>query len=98
MIWVVFAVLTGVAVFAVLWPLMRVPRTVARKDADIAFYEAQIAEIDRDAERGLIAADDAASAKAEAARRLIAVGDEDQGSSGSPPKTAGAGGKRYTTR
>ena len=93
MIWLVFAVLTGVAVLAVLWPLVRAPRTVARQDADVAFYEAQIAEIGRDAERGLIAAEDAASAKAEAARRLIAVGGEEHGPSGPLPGSADAGGK-----
>ena len=90
MIWLVFAFLTAVAVLAVLWPLLRTPRTVARQEADVAFYEAQIAEIGRDAERGLIAAEDAASAKAEAARRLIAVGDEEQRPSGPQPRTADA--------
>src|ERR1035437_10668759 len=96
MIWVVFAFLTVVAVLAVLWPLLRAPRTVPRKDADVAFYEAQIAEIGRDAERGLIAAADAASAKAEAARRLIAAGDQEQGAPGNAPASADAGGKVRT--
>ncbi|HWG05429.1 MAG TPA: c-type cytochrome biogenesis protein CcmI, partial [Beijerinckiaceae bacterium] len=73
MIWVVFALLTGAAILAVLWPLLRPPRAGARKDADVAFYEAQIAEIARDVDRGLISPEDAAVAKAEAGRRLIAV-------------------------
>jgi cytochrome c-type biogenesis protein CcmH len=74
MIWIVFALLTGVTVLAVLWPLLHAPRAVLRKDADVAFYEAQIAEIERDAERGLISPEDAATAKVEAGRRLIAAG------------------------
>lgn len=98
MIWVVFALLTGVAVLAVLWPLMRVPQAVARKDADVAFYEAQITEIGRDAERGLIAAEDAASAKAEAGRRLIAIGDAENGPSGPPTGPPDAGGKSRAPR
>ena len=75
MIWVVFAFLTGVTILAVLWPLLRAQRGVVRKDADVAYYEAQLAEVARDAEQGLISVEDAAIAKAEAGRRLIAAGD-----------------------
>lgn len=88
MIWLAFAVLTGVALLVVVWPLVRTPRTVARKDADVAFYEAQIAEIGRDVERGLIGAEDATTAKAEAARRLIVVGASEAESS-KPPRGRG---------
>ncbi|MGO9673895.1 MAG: c-type cytochrome biogenesis protein CcmI [Methylocella sp.] len=74
----VFAVLTGVAVLSVLWPLVRTPRGLSRGAIDVAFYKDQLAAIDRDAAEGLVAARDAEGAKAEAARRLLAVVDAPQ--------------------
>ncbi|VTZ50822.1 Cytochrome c-type biogenesis protein CycH [Methylocella tundrae] len=88
MIWLIFALLTGVAVLSVLWPLARTPRGLSRSAIDIAFYKAQLAEIDRDAEGGLVAAGDAEGAKAEAARRLLAVADA------SGPQPSAAAGKK----
>jgi cytochrome c-type biogenesis protein CcmH len=73
MLWVVFALLTGLAVFSVLWPLARRPQALDRTEADVAFYRAQIAEIDRDVTLGLSAATDAEAARAEAGRRLLAA-------------------------
>ncbi len=73
MLWFVFAVLTGAAVLSVLWPLVRAPRGLSRGEIDVAFYKAQLAEIDRDAAEGIVAASDAEGAKAEAARRLLSV-------------------------
>jgi cytochrome c-type biogenesis protein CcmH len=72
-IWIIFALMTGAAVLAVLWPLSRVrpAREVSVEAGERAFYEDQIAEIDRDLGRGLFTPAEAASAKAEAARRLI---------------------------
>jgi len=73
MIWVVFAVLTGLAVLSILWPLGRARGGAPRVAVDRGIYEAEIAGIDRDVDRGLASPEDAAAAKAEAARRLIAV-------------------------
>lgn len=73
MIWVVFAAMTGIAVFSVLWPLSRSRRIAPANLPNISLYEAQLAEIDRDAACGLIPAPDVPAAKAEAARRLLAV-------------------------
>lgn len=73
MIWLVFALLTGVAVFSILWPLSR-PAPQPREDAaDVAFYRAQIAEIDVELSRGALDPQQAESAKALAARRLLAA-------------------------
>ena len=73
MIWLVFALLTGVAVFSILWPLSR-PAPQPREDAaDVAFYRAQIAEIDAELSRGALDPQQAESAKALAARRLLAA-------------------------
>jgi cytochrome c-type biogenesis protein CcmH len=76
MIWVLFALLTGGAVFAILWPLAR----PARPDVtapDVAFYQAKLDEIARDETRANISADEAALAKTEAARQLLAVSGKD---------------------
>jgi cytochrome c-type biogenesis protein CcmH len=73
MIWVIFAAMTGVAVFSVLWPLSKARRIAATNFPDVSLYEAQVAEIDRDAASGLMLAADVPAAKAEAARRLLAV-------------------------
>jgi cytochrome c-type biogenesis protein CcmH len=73
MLWVIFALLTGVAVFSVLWPLARKPRKSAGVAHDVAFYRAQLDEIDR----GGFASEEAEAAKAEAGRRLIAAADRD---------------------
>lgn len=70
-VWVVFALMTAGAVIAVIGPLARrmPPRVTA--SGETAFYRAQIAEIERDLARGLIAPTEAEAAKAEAARRLL---------------------------
>ncbi len=74
--WFVFAVLTGVAVLSVLWPFVRTPRGPSRSAIDVAFYKDQLEAIDRDAAEGLVAKTDAEAARAEAARRLLAAGDD----------------------
>jgi cytochrome c-type biogenesis protein CcmH len=71
MIWVVFALMTGAAVFSVLWPLARTRPVVLREESDRDFYRAQLAGIDRDVSSGLMSAGDAEIAKAEAGRRLL---------------------------
>ena len=68
--------MTGVVVLAVLWPLGRARSSVARAP-DVSFYEAQIEEIERDRALGLLTQVDADAAKAEAARRLLRLADED---------------------
>ncbi|MGX1309367.1 cytochrome c-type biogenesis protein CcmH [Amorphus suaedae] len=69
--WVSVAILTGMAVLAVLWPLSR--RQPGPDDAphDVAVYRDQLGEVDRDVERGLIAPGEAEAARAEIARRLL---------------------------
>jgi cytochrome c-type biogenesis protein CcmH len=72
MIWLVMAILTGLALVLVLWPFW-CAAPVVRERADIAFYQAQIAEIDADMRRGLVDPADAETARALAARRLLAL-------------------------
>ena len=77
MVWFVVAGMAACAVVAALWPLLR-PSPSAKADPaanEAAFYRAQLEEIRRDVERGLLPQGEAESARAEAARRLIAASD-----------------------
>jgi cytochrome c-type biogenesis protein CcmH len=73
MFWLVVAGMTGLAALAAVWPLVRGARRGASVPADAAFYKAQLGEIERDVARGFLPADEAAGARVEAARRLIAA-------------------------
>jgi cytochrome c-type biogenesis protein CcmH len=76
-LWFVFALMTAAAVFAVLWPLGRTPR--ARSEGhESAVYKDQLAEIDRDVASGLIGANEAAAARVEIGRRLLAADDAER--------------------
>src|SRR3712207_6459110 len=70
-IWAVFALMTGAAVMAVLWPLSRRPASPDTADPDTRFYRDQLAEIERDQKRGLLSVVEAEAARTEAARRLL---------------------------
>ena len=72
-LWLVFALMTAAAIFAVLWPLGR--RAGKPGGSDIVVYRDQLAEIDRDRAAGLIAEPEAEAAKVEVSRRLIAAAD-----------------------
>ncbi len=78
MVWFVLAGMAACAVLAALWPLLR-PSPPMKADPaanEAAFYKAQLEEIRRDVERGLLPQGEAESARAEAARRLIAAASE----------------------
>jgi cytochrome c-type biogenesis protein CcmH len=77
MVWFVLAGMAACAVLAALWPLLRAPLPMKADPAanEAAFYKAQLEEIRRDVERGLLPQGEAESARAEAARRLIAASD-----------------------
>ena len=78
MVWFVLAGMAACVVLAALWPLLRPPRNAKADPAanEAAFYKAQLEEIQRDVERGLLPQGEAESARAEAARRLIAAASE----------------------
>lgn len=75
MLWVLFAAMTGLAAFAVLWPLARTPKVVGAREGAAAFYREQVAEIGRDVRRGLLLPADARVAETEASRRLLRTAD-----------------------
>jgi cytochrome c-type biogenesis protein CcmH len=71
-LWFVFALMTAAAIFAVLWPLRRGGQT-SSGGSETAVYADQLAEIDRDLAAGLIGAPEAAAARVEISRRLLAA-------------------------
>lgn len=75
--WLSAALMTAVAVSAVGLPLFR--RTSRRKDHradyDITVYKDQLAEIERDVERGLLGEAEAEAAKIEIQRRMLKAAD-----------------------
>jgi cytochrome c-type biogenesis protein CcmH len=73
-LWFGLALMTVAAVLAVLWPLSRRGRGL-RSGSDVAVYRDQLEEIERDRAAGLIADNEAAGAKVEVSRRLIAAAD-----------------------
>ena len=83
-IWFILAAMTAATVLGLLWPMSRraaVPTGEAGGSGlatETAFYEDQITEIGRDLERGLIAPEEAETAKAEAGRRLLRASREAQ--------------------
>ncbi|MGO4572791.1 c-type cytochrome biogenesis protein CcmI [Microvirga sp. 2TAF3] len=70
-IWVILMAMTALAVMAVLWPLSRHYAVSGQTDPNTQFYREQIAEIERDRERGALLPNEAEAAKAEAGRRLL---------------------------
>jgi cytochrome c-type biogenesis protein CcmH len=80
-LWFALALMTAAAVLAVLWPLARRGREL-RSGSDVAVYRDQLEEIERDRAAGLIADSEAAGAKVEVSRRLIAAADAPAASPG----------------
>jgi cytochrome c-type biogenesis protein CcmH len=72
-LWLVFALMTAAAIFAVLWPLAR--RGQVRGGSELAVYRDQLDEIARDRAAGLIGEAEAEAARIEVSRRLLAAAD-----------------------
>jgi cytochrome c-type biogenesis protein CcmH len=73
--WPLFALMTGAAVFAVLWPLGRARAALSANEADLAVYRDQLGEIDRDRRSGMLPEREAEAARTEVSRRLLAAAD-----------------------
>jgi cytochrome c-type biogenesis protein CcmH len=74
MLWLVLGLMTGAAIFAVLWPLGRGQRP-DNDAADTAVYRDQLDEIERDRANGMIGSTEADAARVEVSRRLLAAAD-----------------------
>lgn len=72
--WIAAAGLTAASAFALARPLLKDGGPLAaRADYDLEVYRHQLAELEREQERGVISAQQAASAKAEIGRRMLAI-------------------------
>jgi cytochrome c-type biogenesis protein CcmH len=79
-LWIVFALMTGGALFAVLWPFRRGSAPApAEIDKDGAVYRDQLREIERDLAAGSIGASEAEAARIEVSRRLLAADQAETG-------------------
>jgi cytochrome c-type biogenesis protein CcmH len=82
MLWLVLALMTAAAMFAVLWPLARRLRA-DRGASDVAVYRDQLDEIEHDRASGTIGPAEAEAARVEVSRRLLAAADAQ-----TPPEVA----------
>jgi cytochrome c-type biogenesis protein CcmH len=73
-LWIIFALMTAVAISAVIWPLAHKPRAVA-SGSEVVVYKDQLQEIARDRTAGLIGEVEAEAARLEISRRLLAAAD-----------------------
>ena len=76
MIWALAVLVAGLLALVLAWPLLRSRQEgpAGPAEHDLAVYRDQLAELERDRDRGLIGASEAAGAHAEIARRMIAAG------------------------
>ncbi|MGO4336180.1 c-type cytochrome biogenesis protein CcmI [Labrys sp. KB_33_2] len=94
LLWIALAAMTGLAALALLWPLARRGSALTPQASDIAIYKDQLAEIDRDLERGLIAKSEAQAARIEVSRRLIEADEGEKLEKGRQPAAQAAIGRR----
>src|SRR5688500_6732867 len=79
MFWALAALMTLVVAAAVAVPLLRARGSGPGRAAfDRAIYRDQLAEIDRDLERGVLNQKEAAAARVEVERRLLATAEESE--------------------
>jgi cytochrome c-type biogenesis protein CcmH len=87
MIIVLIVLLTALSLAALLLPLWRKPSAdPARGDFDAKIYRDQLAEIERDLERGLLNDSQAAAVRTEVQRRLLAALDRAEQPAAAPPR------------
>jgi len=88
MLWLILSICAGLAAVVLAYALLRGPRDVAsRVEHDLEVYRAQLRELERERESGLIGDAEAAAAKLEIERRVLAADRE-------RPVEAGPGARR----
>ncbi len=87
MLWVALSLMTGAAMAAVAWPLLRNSRTL-RSGSDLAVYRDQLDEIGRDHAAGRIGDSEAGAAEVEVSRRLLAAADAEAAKAHAVPAPA----------
>jgi cytochrome c-type biogenesis protein CcmH len=95
-LWILFSAITLVVLLLLVVPLLRRQRLAPTRIAyDIVVYRDQLAEVDRDLERGLLNDDQAEAARTEILRRMLAA--EDAELESPPVEFRLAGGRRLRT-
>lgn len=75
-LWLAMAGLTAAVMAALVWPMMRrAPEAASRAQFDAAVYRDQLAELERDAARGIIGPAEADAARNEVSRRILGTMD-----------------------
>lgn len=81
--WIVIGLLTVIASLAIILPLSASRREFAgAREHDLEVYRDQLAEVERDAARGLIGREEATQARAEIGRRILRLETTGQGGEG----------------
>lgn len=88
------ALMTAVAVMAVLWPLSRRRAPREAREADLAVYRDQLAELDRDMAAGLLSPEQAQAARVEVSRRMLAAAEQSGIEGPATPGQTGTGRRR----
>lgn len=98
-LWIAGALMTAVALAAVLTPLLRRSSAPppARGEFDLNVYKDQLAEIDRDLERGLLDDAEAEAARVEIQRRMLAITDRGADADGAGDGHKDGGPSRQTS-
>lgn len=92
MIWLVLALLTIAVLALLLVPLLRRQSGAdQRLGYDVAVYRDQLAEVERDQERGLLTPEQAEGVKAEVQRRMLAAAEADQAETAAQDKSQETG-------
>ena len=92
-LWPIFAAMTVLALALVLLPLFRRSQAnAARRDYDLRVYRAQLEELEREQERGLLGPEEAKAARLEVERRMLAADAQ-----GRESQTVGESGLRWAT-
>jgi cytochrome c-type biogenesis protein CcmH len=95
-LWLIFAVMTALAMFAVAWPLVRCS-IAARQGEDVAVYRDQLDEVERDLGLGLIGNHEAEAARVEISRRLLAAAADNESRAAVPAAPTGFRRHRFVT-
>jgi cytochrome c-type biogenesis protein CcmH len=73
MFWILAGLLSAIVMALFAWPLIRPRRLTAGAGRDLAVYRDQLGELDREVARGLVPEAEAAAARLEIQRRLLAA-------------------------
>lgn len=77
LLWLLFAAVTAATIAYILRTVLGEGKAHGSREAGIAVYQDQLEELDRDVEKGILPATEAASARIEISRRLLAAADNE---------------------